>query len=123
MGDAGSRMLGLAIGVAVLATGNPLLILVFAPVVLANGGTGLVKILLLRFFRKLGFNTTPTDKLTPEQAAEQLGIIKGLHSVRFPLHDHCRKNLHWKNSQVLMRFVLIQLLLIPFLFALFTKVR
>jgi phospho-N-acetylmuramoyl-pentapeptide-transferase len=123
MGDAGSRMLGLAIGVAVLATGNPLLILVFAPMVLANGGTGLVKILLLRFFRKLGFDTTPTNRLPPEKAAEQLGIIKEMHKVRFPLHDHCRKNLGWTNAQVLMRFVLIQSLLIPFLFALFTKVR
>jgi phospho-N-acetylmuramoyl-pentapeptide-transferase len=123
MGDAGSRMLGLAIGVAVLATGNPLLILVFAPMVLANGGTGLVKILLLRFFRKLGFDTTPTNRLPPEKAAEQLVIIKEMHKVRFPLHDHCRKNLGWTNAQVLMRFVLIQSLLIPFLFALFTKVR
>ena len=46
-----------------------------------------------------------------------------MHKVRFPLHDHCRKNLGWTNAQVLMRFVLIQSLLIPFLFALFTKVR
>lgn len=123
MGDAGSRMLGLLIGVTVLATGNPLLILVFSPVVLANGGTGLVKILMLRFFKKLGFDTTPTSKLSPERAAEQLGIIKEMHKVRFPLHDHCRKNLHWTNAQVLIRFVLIQSLLIPFLFALFMKVR
>lgn len=123
MGDAGSRMLGLAIGIAVLAAGNPLLIFVFAPVVFANGGTGLVKILLLRLFKKLGFDTTPTPKLTPEEAARQNVIVRELHSVRFPLHDHCRKNKQWSNPQVLMRFMLVQALLIPILFAFFTKVR
>lgn len=123
MGDAGSRMLGLMIGVAVLATGNPLLLVVVAPVVLVNGGTGLVKLLLLRFLRKLGFDTTPTSRLSPEAACRQPRLIRGIHSVRFPLHDHCRKNLGWKNSQVLVRFVLIQAFLIPFLFALFIKVR
>ena len=56
MGDAGSRMLGLAIGVAVLATGNPLLIFVFAPMVVLDGGTGLVKVALLRVFKLLGFD-------------------------------------------------------------------
>ena len=123
MGDAGSRMLGLAIGVAVLATGNPLLILVFAPMVLANGGTGLVKITLLRIFRKLGFDTTPTSRLPPEKAAEQLGIIKKMHKVRFPLHDHCRKNLGWTNAQVLMRFTLLQLVVMPILLLILVKVR
>lgn len=123
MGDAGSRMLGLLIGVMVLATGNPLLILVFAPMILVNGGTGLVKILLLRLFKKLGFDTTPTSLLSPEKAAEQSVFIRGIHKVRFPLHDHCLKNLHWSRSQVLVRFMLIQSILIPFLFALFTKVR
>ena len=123
MGDAGSRMFGMMIGVAVLATGNPLLLIVVAPVVLVNGGTGLVKILLLRFLRKLGFDTTPTDRLPKSAAVKQPLLIRGIHSVRFPLHDHCRKTLGWKNSQVLMRFVLIQAFLIPLLFALFIKVR
>lgn len=123
MGDAGSRMIGLMIGVAVLATGNPLLLIVVAPVVLVNGGTGLVKILLLRFLKKLGFNTTPTRSLTPEAAKKQNRFIRGIHSVCFPLHDECRKHQGWSNSQVLMRFVLIQAFLIPLLFALFIKVR
>lgn len=123
MGDAGSRMLGLAIGVAVLAAGNPLLIFVFAPVVFANGGTGLVKILLLRLLKKFGFDTTPSNRLTPEVAAKQSPIVRELHSVRFPLHDHCIKNKNWSRPQVLMRFMLLQALLIPILFAIFTKVR
>lgn len=123
MGDAGSRMLGLAIGVAVLATGNPLLIFVFAPVIFANGGTGLVKIILLRIFKKFGCDITPSSKLAPEAAARQNAIVRELHSIRFPLHDHCRKNLGWSNAQVLMRFMLLQAFMIPLLFAVFTKVR
>lgn len=125
MGDAGSRMLGLAIGVAVLASGNPLLLFVVAPVVLANGGTGLVKLALLRMLRRLGFDTAPlpADAGAPRQEADRPGIIRLLNKVRFPLHDHCRKNLGWSNAQVLMRFVLIQSVLIPLLFAIFVKVR
>lgn len=127
MGDAGSRMLGLAIGVAVLASGNPLLLFVVAPVVLANGGTGLVKIVLLRMLRRLGFDTEqlplPAAAGTRWREAEGPGIIRLLNKVRFPLHDHCRKNLNWSNAQVLMRFVLIQSVLIPLLFAIFVKVR
>lgn len=127
MGDAGSRMLGLAIGVEVLASGNPLLIVVVAPVVLANGGTGLVKIVLLRFLRRLGFDIAPTPSPTDAHDAptppHRPGIIRLLNKVRFPLHDHCRKNLGWSNAQVLMRFVLIQSVLIPILFAIFVKVR
>lgn len=123
MGDAGSRMLGLAIGVAVLATGNPLLVFVFAPVVFLDGGTGLVKIVLLRLFKRLGFDTTPPDKADPGRREAQNFLIRKFHSVRFPLHDHCRKNKGWSNEQVLVRFVLIQALMIPLLFAIFTKVR
>ncbi len=51
MGDAGSRPIGLLLGVLVLASGNPFLVLVVATVVLVNGGTGLLKVALLRFFR------------------------------------------------------------------------
>ena len=99
MGDAGSRPLGLLLGVFVLVTGNPFLILVVAGVVLVNGGTGLVKVALLRFFK--------------------VGIFR---SVRFPLHDHCRRELKWSDSQVLLRFVLLQAVLTPLLIVLFVKV-
>ena len=123
MGDAGSRMLGLAIGIAVLAAGNPLLIFVFAPVIFADGGTGLVKVLLLRLFKKLGFDITPPSKLTPEKAAEQNIVVRSFHSIRFPLHDHCRYVKNWSRPQILIRFVIMQAFLIPLLFAIFTKVR
>ncbi len=100
MGDAGSRPIGFLLGTLVLATGNPVLILVVAGVVLANGATGLVKVSLLRFFK--------------------IGIFRG---VRYPLHDHARQNLGWSNSQVLLRFVLLQAIGTPLLLLLVLKIR
>ena len=123
MGDAGSRFLGLLVGVTVLVAGNPFLIFVIAPVVLVNGGTGLLKLSLLIILRKLGFDVRKTHELTQEEADKQHVLVKSLHSIRFPLHDHCRKNLKWSNSQVLMRFVLLQAFLTPLLFVILTKVR
>ncbi len=100
MGDAGSRPIGLLLGVLVLACGNPFLILVVAFVVLVNGATGLIKVALLRFFR--------------------IGIFS---QVRYPLHDHVRHNMGWSNTQVLVRFMLLQLVGTPLLLVLLLKVR
>lgn len=129
MGDAGSRFLGMLLGVAVVATRNPFLIVVVAPVVLVNGGTGLVKLAVLRFFKLLGFDVRPPHQLSrfPEEreteSKNQHPVVRILHKVRFPLHDHCRKNLGWSNAQVLMRFVLLQAFLIPALLGLLVKLR
>jgi phospho-N-acetylmuramoyl-pentapeptide-transferase len=133
MGDAGSRFLGLLVGMAVLAAGNPFLILVVAPVVLVNGGTGLVKLLLLRFFGKLGVDVRPPARnivnaaahnaATEAEEARQSRFVRFLHRYRFPLHDHCRKRLDWSDPQVLVRFVLLQALLTPILFGLLVKLR
>jgi len=51
-----------------------------------------------------------------------------IRRVRFPLHDHCKKNLKWSNAQVLMRFVLmrfvlLQLVVMPVLLLVLLKVR
>lgn len=100
MGDAGSRPLGLMLGMLVLASGNPFLILVVAYVVLVNGATGLLKVALLRFF--------------------DIGIFK---QVRYPLHDHVRHNLGWSNTQVLVRFMLLQAVGTPILLVLLLKIR
>ena len=100
MGDAGSRALGFAIGVGIILTGNPVMILISSTVILVNGGTGLIKVALLRFAR-----------------------IRILHDIRFPLHDHFRHTRNWSNSQVLVRFTLIQILIIIILLGLFVKVR
>ncbi|MEM7218679.1 MAG: phospho-N-acetylmuramoyl-pentapeptide-transferase [Pseudomonadota bacterium] len=100
MGDAGSRPIGFLIGVLVLATGNPFLLVVVAGVLLANGATGLLKLGLLRFFG--------------------IGIFK---KVRYPLHDHVRHNLGWSPTQVLMRFMILQAVLTPVILVLLIKIR
>lgn len=123
MGDAGSRFLGLLLGAGVLATGNPALILAFAPVVLVNGGGGLVKLILLRLLRKLGLEVRPPSLLEPEQEEKKVLVVKALQAVRFPLHDHCKKTLKWSNAQVLMRFVLLQAFLMPLIFIVLVKIR
>ena len=100
MGDSGSRPIGLLLGILVLACGNPFLILVVAFVVLVNGATGLIKVALLRFFN--------------------IGIFR---QIRYPLHDHVRHNMGWSNTQVLVRFILLQAAGTPILLVLLLKVR
>ena len=100
MGDAGSRPLGLLIGMLVVATGNPLFLLLVGSVIVLNGATGLVKVAITRFLR-----------------------VRVLANVRFPLHDHCRKELGWSNSQVLVRFLLMHLGLSGLLVILVLKIR
>lgn len=123
MGDAGSRYLGLLVGMAVLASGNPFLILVVAPVVLLNGGAGLVKLALLRSLRWLGATTDAHPDGDGHTTRRPAILIQWLGKVRFPLHDHCRTNLGWSNAQVLMRFLLLQTFLTPLLLILLLKVR
>ncbi len=108
MGDAGSRFLGILVATASLMTGNPFLILALSPVVLVNGGGGLGKLVLLRVAKRLGF---------------QIGDDSVIRRIRFPLHDHCKKVLGWSNAQVLMRFVLLQLIVMPILLVLLIKIR
>ena len=100
MGDAGSRPLGLLIGMLVMATGNPLFLLLAGSVIVLNGATGLAKVALARFLR-----------------------VRVLSNIRFPLHDHCRKELGWTNSQVLVRFMLLHLGVTALLIILVLKVR
>jgi phospho-N-acetylmuramoyl-pentapeptide-transferase len=108
MGDAGSRFLGILVGAGSLVTGNPFLVLAFAPVILVNGGGGLAKLVLLRLAKKFGCD---------------IGEDNVIRRVRFPLHDHCKKNLGWSNAQVLMRFTLLQLIVMPILLILLIKIR
>jgi phospho-N-acetylmuramoyl-pentapeptide-transferase len=100
MGDAGSRPVGLFIGMLITVIGNPIMILFVAPMILVNGATGLVKVGLIRVFR-----------------------IHILKSIRFPLHDHMRKNLNWSNPQVLIRFMLIHLGTLSLLMLMLLKLR
>ena len=108
MGDAGSRFLGILVATASLMTGNPFLVLALSPVVLVNGGGGLGKLVLLRVAKRLGFD---------------IGEGSVIRRVRFPLPDHCKKNLGWSNAQVLMRFTLLQLAVMPVLLIILIKIR
>lgn len=100
MGDAGSRALGFFIGVLVLISGNPFILLMTSGMILINGGTGILKIVLLRFFK-----------------------IKIFKNIRFPLHDHMKKNLQWSPTQVLIRFMILQILITVILLGILFKVR
>lgn len=86
MGDAGSRALGLFIAITILKTGSPLLYLLVAIVLIIDGGLGLLKVSLLRFLN-----------------------IKILSNIRTPIHDHMRKNKGWSDTQVVIRFAIIQI--------------
>ncbi|OUU24243.1 MAG: hypothetical protein CBC13_03940 [Planctomycetia bacterium TMED53] len=99
MGDAGSRPLGLLLGIFSLETGNPILFFVVAFLIIANGGTGLLKLILIRVF--------------------SWRLIK----VTCPLHDHFLKNHNWSPTQVLVRMVLMQAILTPLLLVVFLKIR
>ena len=61
---------------------------------------GLLKVFLLRFFH-----------------------IKIFENVRFPLHDHMRKNKGWSTTQVLLKFMILQLLITVAVLGLFLKIR
>lgn len=100
MGDAGSRALGYFIGVCVMISGNPFIIFATSSIIFINGGMGLIKVFLLRFFK-----------------------IKVFENIRFPLHDHMRKNHGWSPTQVLLKFMIIQLLISCAILGIFFKIR
>ena len=87
MGDAGSRAIGLFMGILVLQTGNFLLCLPFAVVILLDGGLGLLKLAVMRSFKSKTF----------------------MAKLRTPIHDEARKNRHWSDTQTVFRFTIVQL--------------
>lgn len=86
MGDAGSRPIGVFFAIAAMKSGDPFLFIPVCLIFIIDGGMGLVKIFLLRFFK-----------------------IKIFANVRFPLHDHLRKNKGWSDTQTVIRFCILQL--------------
>ena len=87
MGDAGSRAIGLFMGILVLQTGNFLLCLPFAIVILLDGGLGLLKLAVMRTFHSKTF----------------------MMWLLTPLHDETRKKRHWSDTQTVFRFAIVQL--------------
>lgn len=100
MGDAGSRALGYFIGVCVMISGNPFIIVATSSIIFVNGGMGLLKVFLIRFFK-----------------------LHVFENIRFPLHDHMRKNKGWSPTQVLLKFMIIQLLITCAVLGAFLKIR
>lgn len=88
MGDAGSRALGFFIAVITLKTHHPFCYLLVAGVMIVDGGIGLVKVALKRFLK--------------------ISILK---NTRTPIHDHVRKKFGWSDTQVVVRYVILQVLL------------
>lgn len=88
MGDAGSRPLGVLLAILAMKSHHPLCWLLCCGVFLFDGITGLVKIFLKRFFK--------------------ISILK---NIRTPLHDEVRKNRGWSDTQVVVRFAAIQVIL------------
>ena len=100
MGDAGSRALGFFIGICVIVSGNPFLIIATSSIIFINGGMGLIKVFLLRFFK-----------------------IHVFKNIRFPLHDHMRKSREWSPTQVLIKFMILQVLITIALLGIIFKIR
>ena len=83
-----------------MVSGNPFMFLATSSIIIINGGMGLLKVFLLRFFK-----------------------IKIFENVRFPLHDHMRKNRGWSPTQVLLKFLIIQILITCAVLGVFFKLR
>ena len=86
MGDAGSRAMGIFISITALKSGCPLLYIPAAIVIILDGGLGLLKVSLIKAFK-----------------------IHILTNIRTPLHDHVRKKMGWSNTQTMVRFSIIQI--------------
>lgn len=86
MGDAGSRALGFYIALITMKTGHPFVYILLALVFIVDGGAGLVKVALKRFLK-----------------------ISILTNIRTPLHDHARKNKGWSDTQVVARYIIMQI--------------
>lgn len=97
MGDAGSRALGFFIAVLAMKSGHPLIYILLALVLIIDGGLGLVKIFLLRFLK-----------------------IHVLKNTLTPIHDHVRKNKDWSDTQVVFRFVIMQVMCVVAAYVLLT---
>ena len=87
MGDAGSRALGVYLALLALNSGDPFLFIFFSSVIIVDGGLGLLKLSVRRFLKVTDF----------------------MDGIRTPIHDHWRKNLGVSDTQVVIRFTIIQL--------------
>ena len=88
MGDAGSRALAVFLAVMFLKTAAPFAFIPIAIVIILDGGLGLLKLSFRRFLKIKNF----------------------MEGIRTPLHDHARKNKGWSDTQVVIRFTILQII-------------
>lgn len=88
MGDAGSRALGVFLAVMFLKNAAPFAFIPMAIVIILDGGLGLLKLSFRRFLKIKNF----------------------MEGIRTPLHDHARKNKGWSDTQVVIRFTILQII-------------
>ncbi|MBR1738782.1 MAG: phospho-N-acetylmuramoyl-pentapeptide-transferase [Ruminococcus sp.] len=86
MGDAGSRALGVFLALLFLQSKAPFAFIPMCIVIILDGGMGLLKVSFIRFLKLKNF----------------------MKDIRTPIHDHERKNKGWSDTQVVMRFGIIQ---------------
>ncbi len=86
MGDAGSRAIGVLLAISAMKLGDPILFIFFAFMLIIDGGLSLFKISCIKFLKMNGF----------------------MKNIRTPIHDHMRKNRGYSDTQVVVRFSIIQ---------------
>ena len=86
MGDAGSRAIGIWLAILAMKSTHPFSFLLLGLVFILDGGLGLVKVFIMRFFK-----------------------IPFLKNIRFPLHDELRKNKGWKDVPVVLFMIACQI--------------
>ncbi|MGN0595543.1 MAG: phospho-N-acetylmuramoyl-pentapeptide-transferase [Hominimerdicola sp.] len=89
MGDAGSRALGVFLAIMFLKSGCPIAFIPLAFVIIIDGGLGLLKLSFRRFLKIKNF----------------------MEGIRTPIHDHMRKNKGWSDTQVVIRFTVLQIVI------------
>lgn len=90
MGDAGSRTIGVFFAITAMKSGAPLMFLPICLVFIIDGGLGLIKVSAIRYLKLKNF----------------------MANVRTPVHDHARKKIGWSDTQTVIRFCIIQLLIV-----------
>lgn len=89
MGDAGSRALGVFLALIFLLRKDPFGFVPMCIVIILDGGLSLLKVSFIRFLHMNNF----------------------MKNIRTPIHDHERKNKGWSDTQVVLRFALVQLVI------------
>ncbi len=85
MGDAGSRTIGFLLAILAMESRHPFIFLLMSLVFIFDGGMGLIKVSLIRFFK--------------------LNLFK---NVTFPFHDHMRKKMGISIKKIVVIFDIIQ---------------